>query len=203
MCSDTNIHPPGGRRSQKKPMEVTRDGLDDCTKPDKPVHVKLQEWTVDTSGGISHKESLNTTQVKEPMLKGNHFYTKHYEISSGNTKGNGIQTPGVLPLEVIDTEVGDCNSDLGSKTRICNTHLADRVEFLNKSEDTQYSRCLGLEDNTLSKHVGFKLDTSIPSSTDNGDDNLSKILTVGSTNNPEVKNVEADSDLKARRLVKL
>merc|ERR1712240_873791 len=75
----------------------------------------------------------------------------------------------------------------------CNTHFADR-------EDTRYSRCLGLEDNT---HIGFKLDTCIHSSTDNGDDNLSKILTVGSTNNPEVKNVEADSDLKAWRLVKL
>ena len=200
MCLDTNVHPPGGRQSQKKPVDVTRDGLDDCTKPDKPVHMKLQEWTVDTSGGINHKESINTTKVKEPMLKGNHFYTKHYKISSGNTKGDGIQTPGVLPLEVIDTEVGDCNSYFGSKTRICNTHFADRVEFIDKSEDTQTSRYLGLEDNALSKHVGFKvripdwieshsqLDTSIPSSTDNGDDNSSKILTVVPTNNPDVNN---------------
>ena len=123
------------------------------------------------------------------MLEGNHFYTEHYEISSGDTKGDRKHKPGVLPLEVIDTEVGDCN-----------THLADRKEFLNKSEDTRYSRCLGLEDNT---HIGFKLDTCIHSSTDNGDDNLSKILTVGSTNNPEVKNVEADSDLNAWRLIKL
>merc|ERR1712240_840060 len=75
----------------------------------------------------------------------------------------------------------------------CNTHFADR-------EDTRYSHCLGLEDNT---HIGSKLDTYIYSSRDNGDDNLSKILTVGSTNNPEVKNVEADSVLNVRRLIKL
>ena len=245
MCLDTNVHPPGGRQSHKNPVDVSRGGMDNCTKPDKPpdftmetlwdslpmcgciwsakqlmasnprftrechdshgtVHMELQEWTVDTSGGINHKESVNTTQVKEPMLEGNHFYTKHYKISSGNTKGDGTHTPGVLPLEVVDTEVGDCN-----------THFADRVKFINKSEDTQTSRYLGLEDNALSKHVGFKvripdwieshsqLDTSIPSSTDNGDDNLSKILTVVSTNNPEVQNVKADSDLNAWRLIKL
>ena len=152
------------------------------------------------------------------MLKGNHFYTEHYEISSGDTKGDRRHTLGVLPLEVIDTEVGDCNSDFGSKTRICNTQFTDRVKFLNNSEDIHDSRCLGPEDKSLSKHLGFKvripdwiesyyinsqLDTSIFSSTDNGDDNLSKILTVVSTNNPEVKNVKADSDLNAWRLIKL
>ena len=145
--------------------------------------MKFQDWTVGASGGVSHKESINTTEIKEPILKGNHVYAEHYEISSGDTKGDRKHKPGVLPLEVIDTEVGDCN-----------THFADREEFLNKSEDTRYSLCLGLEDNT---HIGSKLDTCIHSSTDKGDDNLSKILTVGSTNNPEVKNVEADSDLNA------
>ena len=89
-----------------------------------------------TSGGISHKESLNTTEVKEPILKANHFYVEHYEISSGDTKGDRKHKPGVLTLEVIDTEVGDCNSDFGSKTRICNTHLTDRKKFLNKSKET-------------------------------------------------------------------
>ena len=62
------------------------------------AHMKLQDWTMDISGGMSHKESLNTTQVKEPILEGNHFYTKHYKISSGNTIGDGTHTPGVLPL---------------------------------------------------------------------------------------------------------
>ena len=50
--------------------------------------------------------------------------------------------------------------------------------------------------------IESQLDTCIHSSTDNGDDNVSKILTVVSTNNPEIKNVEADSDLKAWRLIK-
>ena len=161
MCLGTNVH---------SPVDMTRDKTEDCTKSDEPpdftteilwdslpmcrstrqlvasslrftrdchdtVHMKLQDWTVGTSGGISHKESINTTEVKEPILKGNHFYAEHYEISSGDTKGDRKHKPGVLPLEVIDTEVGDCN-----KTRTCNTHLADRKEFLNKSEDTRYSR---------------------------------------------------------------
>ena len=138
-----------------------------------------------------------------------------YEISTGNIEGDRTHTPGVLPLTVIDTEVGDCNSDFGFKTRICNTQFTDRVGFLNKSEDIQCSHCPRLEDKSLSKHVGFKikipdwveshninsqLDTSIHSSTDNGD----KILTVVSIfNNPGVKNIKSDSDLKAWRLIKL
>ena len=48
-----------------------------------------------------------------------------------------------------------------------------------------------------------QLDTCIHSYTDNGDENASKTLTVVSTNNPEIKNIEADSDLKAWRLIKL
>ena len=97
--------------------------------------------------------------------------------------------------------------------------FTDRVGFLNKSNDIQYSPCPRLEDKSLSKHIGFnikipdwveshhvnsQLDTSIHSSTNNGDDNLFKILTVVSIfNNPGVKNVKSDSDLKAWRLIKL
>ena len=50
--------------------------------------------------------------------------------------------------------------------------------------------------------IESQLDTRILSSTDNGDDGVSKILTVVSTNNPGVKNGKADSDLEAWRLIK-
>ena len=49
--------------------------------------MKFQDWTVGASGGVSHKESINTTEIKEPILKGNHVYAEHYEISPGDTKG--------------------------------------------------------------------------------------------------------------------
>ena len=106
-----------------------------------------------TSGSISHKESINTTEIKEPILKGNHVYAEHYEISPGDTKGKRKHKQGVLPLEVTDMEIGDCN-----------THFADRVKFLNKSEDTRYSLCLGLEDILISvsdwTHVSTPLQTT-------------------------------------------
>ena len=187
------------------------------------VHATLQDWTVDTSGGLNHKQSLNAAQGTEPTFRGNHSYEKHsvvgYEISTGNTECDRTHTPGVLPLTVINTEVGNCNSASGFKTRICNMQFTDRVGFLNKSEDIQDSRCPRLEDKSLSKHIGFKieipdwveshhvnsqLDTSIHSSTNNGDNNLFKILMVVSIfNNSGVKNVKLDSVLKAWRLIKL
>jgi len=89
------------------------------------------------------------------------------------------------------------------------------VGFLNNSEDIQDSRSLRLEDKSLTEHVGFKieipgwvepqrlnsqLDTSIHSSTNNGHNNLFKILMVVSIfNNPGVKKVKSDSDPKAGR----
>ena len=94
---------------------------------------------MDTSGGLSHEQSLNAAQGTEPTLKGNYSDKKHtvvgYEISTGNTEGDRTHTPGVLPLTVINTEVGNCNSASGFKTRICNMQFTDRVGFLNKSED--------------------------------------------------------------------
>ena len=123
--------------------------------------MKFQDWTVGASGGVSHKESINTTEIKEPILKGNHVYAEYYEISPGDTKGERKHKLGVLPLEVTDTVIGDCN-----------THFADRVKFLNKSKDTGYTICLELEDDT---HIDSKLDIYTESSRDNGDDNLSKI----------------------------
>ena len=109
------------------------------------VHVTLQDWTVDTSGGLSHEQSINATQGTEPTLKGNHSYKKHseigYEMSTGNTEGDRTHILGVFPLTVIDTVVGDCNSDFGFKTRIYNTQFTVRLGFLDKSEDIQYSHC--------------------------------------------------------------
>ena len=117
MCRST-------RQLVASSLRFTRDCHD-------TVHMKPQDWTVGTSGGVSHKESINTTEIKEPILKGNHVYAEHYEISPGDTKGKRKHKPGVLPLEVTDTEIGDCN-----------THFADRVKFLNKSQDTRDSCCL-------------------------------------------------------------
>ena len=50
--------------------------------------------------------------------------------------------------------------------------------------------------------IKSQLDTFIHSPTDNRDDSVFKILTVVSTNNPGVRNVKADPDLNALRLVK-
>ena len=108
------------------------------------VHMTLQDWTVDTSGGTSHKESLNIVKIKEPILEENHFYREHYEIPTG--KGDRIHIMGDLPLTVVGSEVGGGDSDLGPKTKKCNTKPTDRVKFLNKSKDVQDSCCLGLKD---------------------------------------------------------
>ena len=115
------------------------------------VQMTLQDWAVGTSDSTSHKES----QMKEPTLEENRFYKEHYEIPTG--KGDRIRIMGDLPLTVVGSEVGGGDSDFGPKTRKCNTQSTDRVKFLNKSKDTQDSCCLGLEDNSLSKHFGFKI----------------------------------------------
>ena len=114
-----------------------------------------------TCGGKTTRiwvDSRSDTQVKEPTLKGKHFYRKHYKISTG--KGNRTHTTEDLPLTVVGSEVGGGDSDFGPKTKKCKP--TDRVKFLNKSEDIQDSCCLGLEDNSLSKHFGFEI--TIPDS---------------------------------------
>ena len=113
-CFGTNVHSPGSKENQKKPVDVTRDRMDSCTKPEESpdfttetlwdslpmydcirsakslvasnlrftrechdmVHATLQDWTVDKSGRLNHKQSLNAAQGTEPTLKGNHSYKK-------------------------------------------------------------------------------------------------------------------------------
>ena len=136
------------------------------------VHPTLHagaDRTVDTTScGITHvtrnEGSINLVQGTKPTFRGNLSDGKHskvgYEIPSGNTKGDRIHTPEVLPPRIINTEVDNCNSASGFKSRICNVQFIDRVGFINKSEDTQDSCCPRLEDKSLSKHICFK--TEIP-----------------------------------------
>ena len=122
---------------------------------------------MDTSSGeLTHvtlnEGSINLVQGTKPTFRGNHSDEKHskvgYEIPTGNTEGNRIHTPEVLPPRIINTEVDNCNSVSGFKTRKCNVQFIDGVGFINKSEDTQDSCCPRLEDKSLSEHVGFKIE---------------------------------------------
>ena len=81
--------------------------------------------TVDTKPcGINHimrdEGSIKLTERTEPAFRGNHPDEKHskvgYEIPSGNTVGNRIPTPGVLPTRIINTGVDNCNPASGFKT---------------------------------------------------------------------------------------
>ena len=97
-----------------------------------------------THCGINHvtrdEGSIKLVQGTEPTFRGNHPDEKHskvgYEIPTGNTVGDRIHAPGVLPTRIVNTEVDNCNQTSGSKTWRCNMQFVDRVGFLNKSEDT-------------------------------------------------------------------
>ena len=44
------------------------------------VHMTLQDWTVDTSGGLNLEQSLNAAQGTELTLKGNYSYKKKHSV---------------------------------------------------------------------------------------------------------------------------
>ena len=146
-------------------------------------------------------------QGTKPTLRGNHSNEKHskvcHEISTGNTEGDRIHTPEVLPPRIIKTEVNNCNSVSGFKTKRSNEQGIDKVGFINGNEDTHGLCCPSVWDKSFSEHFDVKtefshwvktensnsfLDINIHPSTNNGDDSLSKILRVVSTpKSPGVK----------------
>ena len=82
------------------------------------VHMTLQDWTVDTSGGLNHEQSLNAAQGTEPTLKGNHSYEKYseigYKISTGNTEGARIHTCCPMLVVGLFSEHFDIKTEEGS-----------------------------------------------------------------------------------------
>ena len=80
-----------------------------------------------------------------------------HDIPTCNTEGDRIYTPEVLPPRFINTEVDNCNSVSGFKTKKYNIQFIDGVGFINRNKDTQDLCCPRLEDKSLSEHVGVKI----------------------------------------------